>query len=292
MTSNPAIGRKPCIALMGEFSAGKSTLANLLIGQDPLPVQIVATQLPPVRISYGREEPFCVDHDGAHCPVDLHDLASLDIDRVAYIQIYSTEDLLRHCDLLDMPGISDPNISSDVWESMIDQADGVLWCSHATQAWRQSEAAVWAELPDTLYPRSLLLLTRADKLRSETDRNRVLRRVEKETDGLFRACLPISLLIATQEQENYARWAESGAETFVRELVSLIEQLNAEISGSAPSSEKAGDLRIPGFEGPMSHSANSQGNRISAQEVAIQKVSPRRIAGSSPRTQRPPPTMA
>jgi putative ribosome biogenesis GTPase RsgA len=29
--------RKPVIALMGEFSAGKSTLMNLLIGQNILP---------------------------------------------------------------------------------------------------------------------------------------------------------------------------------------------------------------------------------------------------------------
>ena len=48
--------RKPRIALMGEFSAGKSTLANMLVGAQHLPVQVTATQLPPVWISQGNAQ--------------------------------------------------------------------------------------------------------------------------------------------------------------------------------------------------------------------------------------------
>ena len=40
--------RKPVIALMGEFSAGKSTLLNLLVGRNILPTQVTATRMPPV----------------------------------------------------------------------------------------------------------------------------------------------------------------------------------------------------------------------------------------------------
>lgn len=279
---------KPCIALMGEFSAGKSTLANLLIGADPLPVQIVATQLPPVCISYGDEPPFAIDLEGEKLPIDLIDLAGVDLDRVAYIQIFSTEDLLHHCDLMDMPGISDPNISSEVWERMIGQADGVLWCSHATQAWRQSEAAVWAGLPSELYERSLLLLTRADKLRSPADRDRVIKRVQKETAGLFRACLPISLLLATQEQEDYAAWSQSGAEDFVAQLVILLEQLNAEINEGQADRGPDAALRLPGFEGPENHSAAVPASAPVAPRPDTVRVVPRRIARGQSDAPRPP----
>ncbi|MCX8508937.1 MAG: dynamin family protein, partial [Rhodobacteraceae bacterium] len=34
--------RKPCIALMGEFSAGKTTLINFLLGDDVLPTRVTA----------------------------------------------------------------------------------------------------------------------------------------------------------------------------------------------------------------------------------------------------------
>ena len=43
--------RKPRVALMGEFSAGKSTLTNVLLGQKSIPVRVTATSLPPVWIT-------------------------------------------------------------------------------------------------------------------------------------------------------------------------------------------------------------------------------------------------
>ena len=47
----PQDEKRPLVALMGEFSAGKSTLSNLLIGKQALPVNVTATQLPPVWMS-------------------------------------------------------------------------------------------------------------------------------------------------------------------------------------------------------------------------------------------------
>lgn len=217
--------RKPCIALMGEFSAGKSTLANLLIGDQPLPVQVVATHVPPVMISYGTEAPFRVDLAGEEHPIDITRLADAPLEETAYIRIFLEEDVLMQCDLLDMPGISDPNMSSKVWQRMISRADGVLWCSHATQAWRQSEAAVWDSLPEELYEKSLLLLTRIDKLTSEQDRDKVVRRVASETEGLFRACLPISLLQAANEKNDYEAWLRTGAGDFAEHFKALLRDL-------------------------------------------------------------------
>jgi len=264
---------RPCIALMGEFSAGKSTLANLLIGADPLPVQVVATQLPPVCISYGADAPFCVLLNGDREVVDLNNLMQEKLQDIAYIQIYCVEDILMQCDLLDMPGISDPNMSSEVWERMIDTADGVLWCSHATQAWRQSEAAVWAGLPENLRTRSLLLLTRIDKLQSEKDRARVLNRVKRETAGLFADVLPISLLLATKEQENYELWSQSGAEAFAKRLVELLAQLAEELSSGAPVTMSAPNLRLPGLEAPNRPTASPSATTASDPK----KVMPRRV---------------
>ena len=125
-TSDEHRPRKPRIAIMGEFSAGKSTLTNLLIGSEPLPVRVTATQLPPVWISYGDAEPYREDMQGNSHPVDLKDLASIAIEETSLIRISLKSDILELCDLIDMPGISDPNMSSEVWERVIGQADGVL----------------------------------------------------------------------------------------------------------------------------------------------------------------------
>ncbi|SFO19561.1 Dynamin family protein [Roseovarius lutimaris] len=267
--------RKPCIALMGEFSAGKSTLANLLIGSDPLPVQVIATQLPPVWISHGDVPAFRVDLEGNQVPIDLDNLAEAPLEETAYIRIFCDEDLLLQCDLLDMPGISDPNMSSEIWQRMISKADGVLWCSHATQAWRQSEAAVWASLPPALYQRSLLLLTRIDKITSDRDRQKVIRRVRTETDGLFLECLPISLLEATTQQDDYDVWLRSGAEDFAKHLVDLLHRLAAD-TGAGPENDNTTPvskaLRIPGLVAPESAPAP-----VSAPQETASRITPRRV---------------
>lgn len=268
---------KPCIALMGEFSAGKSTLANLLIGYAPLPVQVVATQLPPVRIVYGTGEPFGMGLDGHSKPVDLEALDRTALKDTAYLQLYSEEEFLKHCNLIDMPGISDPNMPAEVWERMIGEADAVLWCSPATQAWRQSEAAVWRGLPQVLRSRSLLLLTRMDKLTSQADRDRVLSRVRQETLGLFREVLPISLLLATREQNNYQLWQKSGAEELAKSLISVLNDISF-----SPGTEDLSGIRLAALEAPKIPQ-----DETDASDSTSGRVLPRRPIAASSNTPRP-----
>ncbi|NNE81076.1 MAG: hypothetical protein HKN18_12480 [Silicimonas sp.] len=227
--------KRPVVALMGEFSAGKSTLSNLLIGTSALPVNVTATQLPPVWISKGSESPFRVGLDSDEYDIDVHDLESVSVEDTDHIRIFHDAKLLDICDLIDMPGISDPNMAASVWQRVIHNADIVIWCSHATQAWRQSEAAVWSTLPPTLYDKSILLLTRMDRILSERDRARVVKRVENETKGLFRQVLPVSLIRALEANHSSDAWAESGADDLMELLVGLIDEVaNGETQPRAP----------------------------------------------------------
>ncbi|MCF6233710.1 MAG: dynamin family protein [Rhodobacteraceae bacterium] len=213
---------KPRLALMGEFSAGKSTLSNLLLGADPMPVKITATRLPPVWISYGESAAERIDLDGDAHEFDIADLADIVLEETQLIRLQMTSDILKLCDLIDMPGISDPNMRPDVWRGVIGEADHVIWCTHATQAWRQSEAATWEGLPEELRSKSLLLLTRFDKLLTPRDRERVMERVRRETRGLFHKAFPVSLTQALSAGDDSQIWDQSGAEPFVKCLVDLL----------------------------------------------------------------------
>ncbi|MCC1493800.1 dynamin family protein [Cognatishimia sp. F0-27] len=217
------VNRRPRIALMGEFSAGKSTLANLLLGQSVSPVKVTATQLPPVWYQHGPEAVCRIDNSGAEIPIASQDLDTVSHRETQAVRICLNAEVLEFCDVIDMPGTSDPNMPSEIWERMLTRVDGVIWCTPSTQAWRQSEAALWQCLPARFHNRSLLLITRMDKLLSESDRKRVVARVTREADGLFDKVLPISLTEAIAARDNPDVLQRCGADQFVESLIELVE---------------------------------------------------------------------
>lgn len=245
-TDDAPVLRKPRIALMGEFSAGKSTLSNLLLGARPLPESVTATCLSPVWITKGPRGAVRECLDGTMEPVSLADLHSVPIENTRVIRLSFEADLLDDCDLLDCPGISDPNMPSEVWERLVPEIDAVLWCTHATQAWRQSEAAVWEGIPEDVRARSLLLITRFDKLKTERDKLRVLARVKRETEGQFAGIYPIALLQALAAGDDAAAWEESGAHNFAERLMGLIAELSNEtLSSDAPATARTASRPAP-----------------------------------------------
>ena len=131
-------------------------------------------------------------------------------------------DTLELCDLVDMPGISDPNMPTDTWDQSVCRTDHVIWCTHATQAWRQSEAAMWDRMRDATGGTNLLLITQFDKLRNPRDRSRVIGRVAAETAGKFSATYPVSLLDALEAGDDLDAWKESGAHAFMEHLVEIL----------------------------------------------------------------------
>ncbi len=221
--------RKPVIAIMGEFSAGKSTLLNMLIGRSILPTQVTATKLPPVWLRHGSDAPYRVDKSNRRHPIDLNDLATVPVKDTRYIRIFCEAEVLESCDLLDTPGISDPNIPMNWWIKTLGYANAVLWCSHAGQAWRESERSAWESLPERLRRHSLLLITRSDKITSDIDRMKIDTRLRRETENLFGGRLFISLtnaLRALEGEGDVDLWASSGAETFVDMLAGSIAAIN------------------------------------------------------------------
>lgn len=234
-----APAEKPRMAFMGEFSAGKSTLSKLFLGNAPLPVQVTATRLPPVWMSYGDEAAYAVGHDGVHTPIDVNEITSVRLEETRLIRLFSRSDTLEICDLIDMPGISDPSMSPDVWKSVLDEVDCVVWCTLATQAWRQSEAAAWEMIRAHTNGENILLVTQVDKIRSDRDVARVMARVRKETAGLFKAAYPISILEALNAGDDFAKWQASGAADFVDHVVEMLMHPAGREPEPEPAQEEA-----------------------------------------------------
>jgi hypothetical protein len=283
--------RKPRIAIMGEFSSGKSTLCNVLMGARPLLEKVTATQLPPVWLSYGPDDAYTMGLDGQAYDLDLADLERVSLETTEHIRIFMKSDILRYTDLIDMPGISDPSMSSEVWERMAHLADGVLWCTHATQAWRQSESGVWSTFPQEMRRNSLLLVTRFDKILGDSDKTKVLKRVRAEVDGLFSDVYPMSLVQAMTAGADRDKWTASGADAFSKSLFEIIHRV---IDEGFP---EPGDEGQPAITPDTADSAEI-GQSLIAEEferltvirnTPIVRVAPRRVAAGERllRTERP-----
>lgn len=247
-TMGPAVeaqARKPRLVLMGEFSAGKSTLSNILLGQPMLPVQVTATRLPPVHVSLGDPSARAEMADGTWVEVDPADLAALRPGEVRAIHLTMASDTLDLCDLVDMPGISDPNMPADTWDAAVRPGDHVIWCTHATQAWRQSEAATWERLREASAGPHLLLVTQFDKLRTPRDQARVLARVAKEVEGKFAGVYPVALLSALAAGEDFEAWRASGANAFMEHLIDLL------MRRARPAAAVSAPLPVAGLAEPV-----------------------------------------
>lgn len=283
--------RKPRIAIMGEFSSGKSTLCNVLMGAKPLLEKVTATQLPPVWLSYGPDDAYTMGLDGHAYDLDLRELEQVSLETTEHIRIFMKSDILRYCDLIDMPGISDPSMSSEVWERMAHLADAVLWCTHATQAWRQSESGVWSTFPQEMRRNSLLLITRFDKILGENDRAKVLKRVKQETEGLFAEVYPVSLLQAMRAGEDEEKWAESGADAFTTALFEIVHRIIDEGHPEPGDEGKAGITPDAADETEVGQSLIAQAfeRMMVIRNTPVLKVLPRRVAAGERllRTERP-----
>jgi 50S ribosome-binding GTPase len=279
--------RKPRLAIMGEFSSGKSTLCNVLLGARPLLEKVTATQLPPVWLSYGSGPAYVEDLDGIRHPLDVADLASVSLEGTEHVRIFLKSDMLKYCDLIDMPGISDPSMSPEVWERMAYLADGVLWCTHATQAWRQSESGVWATFPAELRANSLLLVTRFDKIIGASDRARVMKRVAAETDGLFAGVRPISLTQAMVAGDDEDKWVASGGYAFTNALFDLVHRLAESDAMFEHEDDQTDEPHADADPDVEQSAAASHFERLRVvRDTPVVRVTPRRVAALLDRADR------
>jgi hypothetical protein len=284
--------RKPRIAIMGEFSSGKSTLCNVLMGAGPLLEKVTATQLPPVWLSYGPDDAYTKGLDGHSYDLDLAELEQVSLETTEHIRIFMKSDILRYCDLIDMPGISDPSMSSEVWERMAHLADAVLWCTHATQAWRQSESGVWSTFPKKMRKNSILLITRFDKIVGDSDRSKVVKRVKQETEELFSEVFPVSLLQAMRAGEDEEKWRSSGAEAFTHSLYDIVHRIIDEGEPEPGDEDKPPIMPDPADDTELVQSLLAETFQRMAviRNTPVVKVLPRRVEAKTERllrTERP-----
>lgn len=254
MVLNAWRGNKPAIGVMGEFSSGKSTLLNFMLDRDLAQTQVTATPLPPVWFTHSTAAfAHGLRADGMLDEIDLSD-PSIDF-RAHYLAIHRGIDapVLTGCDIIDCPGLSDPELNKDHLQFLQPYFDFAIWCTPASQAWRQTDKAAYEKLAEATRENSILVVTRMDKLRNDKDRAKVLKRVQAETADLFGTVLglqtPKAAAVPAADRSDAAEgaWVKTGGFAFE---VAVSEAILASSRESGPAASPAKRAEIAAVETP------------------------------------------
>lgn len=149
------LARPLTIAIMGEFSAGKSTFVNALLGQTVAPMGVLPTTSTinvfrrgvggGARVHYrdGRiatlttedVEPF------------LHGLDDTEAARIRHVEIERTGGRVGEAAVVDTPGLNALDAYHEqVAREFLDEADAVVWLFSATRSGAATEAGMLASL--------------------------------------------------------------------------------------------------------------------------------------------------
>jgi hypothetical protein len=180
-----ALRRVPCVVVMGEVNAGKTSVANRLITSSVLPSAVIANTTNPVRLRYSMNVGVTLltsDQQRIASPLDaLPDFNDMD---VAGIEIGLPEPRLKSFDLIDTPARAD-------LVALADEADILIWCTAATRAWTESERRKVMSLPPRFRRSSVLVATHADAL-SPAEGERVIERLQESAGYLFSTIVLVS----------------------------------------------------------------------------------------------------
>ncbi|NVO56402.1 dynamin family protein [Rhodobacteraceae bacterium B1Z28] len=206
------------IGFAGEFGAGKSSLANMLAGADILPTGPQHLKLPLVIVAYADVPETTVGwwdkEPKIYSGIALEKAAA---DNPDFISVGLNTPALREISLFDLPGSGALDETYKPTLDLLKFVDCAIWCTNGTNAWRETERHLWAQVPSELRANSLLAVTHADLPPVRDSLDRVLTRMNKEKDGMFRAVVPIGTPVAVkamaQEPEpDFALWEKCGGQ--------------------------------------------------------------------------------
>jgi dynamin family protein len=218
-------GPAPRVALVGEFSAGKSSIINLLLGRDMIPTAVLASTRRPTLLRHAPNPQIeAIADDGKRELVTPDSVEIVARDDINHFDIGLPNELLRSIELIDTPGFADPDREPRRTLEMINRADICLWCTLATQAWRNSERQTWLSLPARFRTHGILVATHIDTLAERGARKKIRTRLQREAGDLFGEIVLLSVPDAKRASKPDGRvtdptlWRDSGGEALIGAL--------------------------------------------------------------------------
>lgn len=188
------------VAILGEFSAGKSTFLNALVGATVSPMGVLPTTAYVHWLRFGDPGARIVDARGGavlatidEAPRVVEKLREQD-DRVEYVEVTMPVARLARIELIDTPGFNagDPAHESAVRRAF-DIADIAIWLFDARQAGKLSETGPLEEARAANLP-VVGVLNKIDQVR-EADRPKLLAVLREG----FKDLAPVAITLSARE---------------------------------------------------------------------------------------------
>jgi ribosome biogenesis GTPase A len=186
------------VAIVGQFSSGKSTFLNALLSKDVLPTGITPVTSKVNYINYADEYKLKVTYkNGAE---EYHVLEAISrftdqresVEDIKYLTLYAPMDILRDISFVDTPGLNSQSFEdTQSTKKILRDVDGIIWLTLIDNAGKESEAEVLEEYLQNFKEKSLCVLNQKDKFSPEQIQQ-TLAYIMTKFSGFFREAVPIS----------------------------------------------------------------------------------------------------
>jgi len=245
------------IALLGEFSAGKSTIINAIIGDEILPISYTPTTNLINEVSFGDES--YVELKGqpsTRVPLSQTAIAELsskyDNERLCTV-VSQQEHTLDNFVLFDTPGTNDPaSLSEKIIFDLVGEVDVILFVLNANQAFRESEVELLTNIVrEKDIGKFFFVLNHADVLDEpypvkKSFIENLAKLTRQNIDELKKSVFMLSAkdALAGKRKNDDSRVKASGLSSLEKSIVNYINRNRKELLAEAIQGEVARQLAL------------------------------------------------
>jgi TPR repeat protein/predicted GTPase len=167
------------VMVMGEFSTGKSTFINALMGQEVTVVNDTPTTAVITKLCYGNTNRIEIYFNDGHR--ELHELQDLSVitaesgkehedmhREIDHVEVAMPIPFLKEINIIDSPGLNaDKKAHMEATKKYMDKADSTFWMFSADATGKQTELQAIKELSPRLKP--IAIVNKIDEIDEEEE---------------------------------------------------------------------------------------------------------------------------
>lgn len=186
------------IAIVGQFSSGKSTFLNTILGKNILPTGVVPVTSRLTYIKYAPNYSLRVDYEnGRELSLDIKEIANFVDQRifgddVKTLTLYAPNEILKSVNFVDTPGLNSLSASdTNITKNALNSVCGVIWLSLIDNVARASELESLNEFLSDKSKFAVCVLNQKDKL-SDNELQNALNHAKNTYAEIFNTIVAIS----------------------------------------------------------------------------------------------------